>query len=115
MSFSKGFDRVIAAAGWPRAGGENSVRSVDHLHRDQGGAEVAHLGEQAVECGLVGDETSHPGRPVVLAGEGRIVEPRRPAVVEVTNDPDLATRGCLPSLARAAAHGLTTGWADRRA
>src|SRR4051794_2617669 len=43
---------------------ENSVRGVDDLHRDQRGAEVAHLRENAVECRLVGHDPTQSGRPV---------------------------------------------------
>ena len=43
-----------------------STWGVDGLDRDQGGAEVAHLGEQAVQLGLIGNWATQGGGAVVL-------------------------------------------------
>jgi hypothetical protein len=48
-----------------------SILSIDGLNRDQGGTEVAHLGEQAVQLCLVGHCAAQGGGAVVFAGEGQ--------------------------------------------
>ena len=45
-------------------------RGVDSCDRNQGGAEVAHLGEQVVQLGLVDDRASQCGGAVGLLAEG---------------------------------------------
>ena len=69
------------------------VGGLEGCDRDQGGAEVAHLGEQAVQLGLVGHRAAQGGGAVVLADEGQSVEPARPVLVEVSPDPELVRRG----------------------
>src|SRR5829696_3995240 len=65
-----------------------STWGVDGLDRDQGGAEVAHLGEQAVQLGLVGHSAAQGGAAVVFADESQSAEPGRPVLVEVPVDPE---------------------------
>ena len=65
-----------------------STWGVDGLDRDQGGAEVAHLGEQAVQLGLVGHGATQGGGAVVFADEGQSAEPGGPVLVEVSLDPE---------------------------
>ena len=70
-------------------------RQVDDLHGDQGDAEVADFGEQAVQLRLVRDGTGEAGRAVVLAGQGEVTEPGRPVLVEVPVDPEPVAGGGL--------------------
>src|SRR5215212_10999687 len=70
---------------------------VDGLDRDQGGAEVAHLREQAVQLSLVGHCATQGGGAVVLADESQSAEPGRPVLVEVPLDPQFVVgRRVLP-------------------
>ena len=61
--------------------------------RDEGGAEVADLGEQAVQLGLVAHDAAKGGGAVVLVGEGEAVEPGRPVLVQVPADAQLVGGG----------------------
>src|SRR5918998_4191673 len=61
---------------------------VDGLDGDQGGAEVAYLGEQAVQLSLVGHCAAQGGSAVVFADQGQSAEPGRPVLVEVPLYPE---------------------------
>ena len=65
--------------------------------RDEGRAEVADLGEQAVQLGLVAHDAAQGGGAVVLVGEGEAVEPGRPVLVQVPADAQLVRRGRVGS------------------
>ena len=58
---------------------------------------VAHLREQAVQCGLVGHQPAQGGRAVVFADECHPGEPGRPVLVEVTLEPELVVGGRVGS------------------
>ena len=62
--------------------GTGVVTVVDGREGDEGDAEVADLGEQAVQLGLVGHGTAKCSCAVVLPGEGEAAEPGRPVLVE---------------------------------
>src|SRR4051794_1139486 len=61
--------------------------------RDEGGAEVADLREQAVQLRLVDHDAAQGGGPVVLVGDLEAAEPARPVPVEVLRDAELVRRG----------------------
>jgi hypothetical protein len=69
------------------------VRGVDGRDRDEGGAEVAHLGEQAVQVGLVGHCAAQGGGAVVLREDGQTAEPGRPVLVEMSGYPEFVVGG----------------------
>ena len=48
---------------------------VDRRNGDQGDPEVAHLGEQTVQLGLVCEGTAERGGAVVLMDQGQTAEP----------------------------------------
>lgn len=94
-----------------------STRGLDRLDRDQGGAEVTHLGEQAVQLGLVGHCATQGGGAVVFADEGQSAEPGRPVLVEVSLDPEFVMGRCVrpPSwLKRRSSASSSTGVRTRR-
>jgi hypothetical protein len=65
---------------------------VQHSNADEGEAEVADLGEHAVQLRLVPDETCQGGCAVVVLSQGEIVEPSGPMRVKVSGDPELVAR-----------------------
>ena len=75
--------------------GIRDVAVADGREGDEGGAEVADLGEQAVQLGLVGHGTAKRGGAVVLADEGETAEPGRPVLIEVSVDTELIAQGCV--------------------
>ena len=76
------------------AGGVSRV-SVRDVHGQEGGAQVANSGDEAVQLCLVGDRASQDGGAVVGVGEGEAVEPCRPVLREVTFDAELVVPGRL--------------------
>ena len=60
-----------------------------------GRPDVAHLLEQAVQRGLVGDRAVDDGGAVALVGEGQPVEPGGPSGVEVPLEADLVPSGLV--------------------
>jgi hypothetical protein len=71
---------------------------VEAADEEQGQAQVADLGEQAVQGRLVGDRPGDQGGRVVgLAGHRQPVESGRPALVEQALDADLVAHRCSHS------------------
>jgi hypothetical protein len=66
---------------------------VEAVYGGQGEAEVADLGEQAVQCGLVGERAGHGGLAAVVV-DVEVSEPGRPVGVEDPVDLDLVAGGC---------------------
>jgi hypothetical protein len=66
-----------------------SMLCTDALYGQQREAEVANLGQQAVQCCLIGDQACDDGHTVGLGGDLHAVEPRGPALVEAVGDSDL--------------------------
>jgi hypothetical protein len=79
-----------------------------NLHdRDQWQAQIAHLLEQAMERGLVGNRAPKDGRPVALVAEAQPVKPGGPSGLEAPPEPDLVPSGLLRVVSRCVcfAHG----------
>ena len=70
-------------------------RGPEGCDRDEGRAEVADLGEQAVQLGLVAHGAAKGGGAVVLVGDGEAVEPGRPVLVQVPADAQLIGGGSV--------------------
>src|SRR5919112_6679005 len=78
-----------------RAPVPSPVAGVDGADRQELQAEVADLGQQAVEGRLVGDRSGDGGRTRLVAGHLQAVEPGRPAAVQHPGDADLVVDGVL--------------------
>jgi hypothetical protein len=79
-----------------------------NLHdRDQWQTQIAHLLEQAMERGLVGDRAAKDGRPVALVGEAQPVKPGGPSGLKAPLEPNLVPSGRLRIVSRCVwfAHG----------
>lgn len=61
----------------------------DALNGQQRQAKVANLGQQTVQCSLVGNHTADDGHSARLGGDLHSLEPRGPALVEAVFDADL--------------------------
>src|SRR6516164_6344357 len=68
------------------------VAGVEPAHRDQAQPEVANLGQQPVQCGLIGEQADDD-RVRAVAAELEAAEPVRPLVVEDAVDADLVAGG----------------------
>jgi len=86
----------------PRAGVRRALlRSrVYDLNGDQDDAEVTDFHEQPMQRRLVRDETAKACRAVAFVGQGKVVEPGRPVVVEVPVDPKPVATGHLSPVGR---------------
>src|SRR5215469_3654672 len=80
-------DRVIAL----RADLAGVVLGSQSAHGDQAEPEIADLGQQPVQRGLIGERAGDEGLGV-LARDLETVEPDRPVVVQGALDPDLVMR-----------------------
>jgi len=69
--------------------------AADNSHRDQRQSEVANLREQAVQCGLVDNQSADRGLTVPVADDAEPFEPRCPAGVQHRAHPDLVDRRFL--------------------
>lgn len=62
------------------------------MHRDQRQAKVADPGEQAVQCGLIGDDAGDERDTPWFGRRLQSVEPVRPPLVEYALDADLVSQ-----------------------
>ena len=76
----------------PRSEGHCRVWWVDDLHGDQGDAEVADFHQQPMELRLVCDGTAEACRAVAFTGQGEVIEPGGPPLVEVPARPGAGNR-----------------------
>src|SRR6476660_4216730 len=93
MSVSLSFVR----SGLSRLGaGRRGRVGVDLRHRDQWQSGVAHLLEQAMERGLVGNVPPDDGDALALVAEAQAVKPGRPSAIEVPLEADLVATVLVP-------------------
>src|SRR5215211_2918244 len=93
-----GADRVGVPFTWSllgRAPVPSPVAGLDGADRQELQAEVADLGQQAVEGRLVDHRSGERGLARLVAGHLQAVEPGRPASVQLPGDADLVVGGGL--------------------
>jgi len=76
---------------------------VDAANRLEGKAQVADLGEQAVQGRLIDDGPGDPGQAGLVAGDLEAIEPGRPAAVQHAPNTDLVEVGL-------ALRSVISGW-----
>jgi hypothetical protein len=77
----------------------------DALYGQQREAKVANLGQQAVQCCLVGDHACDDGYTAGLVGDLHAVKPRGPALVEAVCDSDFVLHSRqLTAMCRSSRH-----------
>ena len=54
------------------------------IDREQDQVHIAHFDEQAVQCSLVQDPAGKHRCAVFVMGQGEVVKPARPVVIEVS-------------------------------